>query len=88
MTAVIPKVGEGGRADSQSKIDTTTQSDTSDEVLSMLLEAIELYQEEFPMAPRCFSVMNGFEIALSEMPRCRHFEDTDKTAPRFHERLF
>ncbi len=88
LAAVTTRDGEGGRAACHPETGATPQGDSSDEVMWMLLEAIEMYLEEFQMAPQCPSVMNGFEIALSEMPRCRHFEDADKKAPRFHERPF
>jgi hypothetical protein len=87
LTTVIAKAAEGGSGAHHPETSTTNQ-DSCDQVISMLLEATELYLEEFPLAPHCSSVMSGFEIALSELPRRRHFEDADKKAPRFHEGLF
>jgi len=88
LTAVITRADGGRLTACNPETGTTNQGDSFDEVMSMLLEATELYLEEFPMAQQHPSVMTGFEIAMYELPRRRHFEEADKKAPRFNEGLF
>jgi predicted RNase H-like HicB family nuclease len=64
VTAILTHAEEGGFTAFNPETGTTTEGESIDEALANLREAVELYLEEFPMAPRAAPLVTTLDIAV------------------------
>jgi len=62
LSAVLMTASEGGYVAFNPETGTTTQGETVEEALAKLIEATELYLEEFPMDITSRALLTTFQI--------------------------
>ena len=62
LSAVLTPAPEGGYVAFNPETGTTTQGETVEEALANLIEATELYLEEFPMNVTSRSLLTTFQV--------------------------